>query len=69
MKWDKERIYALGTWFYKDLEKGINETYREKIEMLTNVLHNYMACPTPHMDWKNYCDQKHSYFKIKLYNY
>ena len=23
MKWEKERIYALGTWFYEDYNKSI----------------------------------------------
>ena len=30
LKWDKYRIYALGTWFYKDYKNSINHTYSRK---------------------------------------
>ena len=38
MKWEKERIYALGTWFYKDYNKSIEYTYQKRLECLENLL-------------------------------
>ena len=37
MKWEKERIYALGTWFYKDYDKSIEHTYQKRLECLENL--------------------------------
>lgn len=39
LAWPKEKIYALGTWFYKDVKKGITKTYEDKIDMIANILH------------------------------
>ena len=38
LKWEKERIYALGTWFYKDVKKGIDESFRNRLEILQNII-------------------------------
>ena len=32
LKWVKDRIYALGTWFYKDVQKIIYVNYKDKLE-------------------------------------
>ena len=38
LKWKKEKVYALGTWFYKDLQKSITETYEKRIDILQSTL-------------------------------
>ena len=38
MKWEKERIYALGTWFYKDYNESIEYTYQKRLKCLENLL-------------------------------
>ena len=38
MKWEKERIYALGTWFYKDYNKSIEYTYNSRFECLQSQI-------------------------------
>ena len=38
LKWEKERIYALGTWFYKDYNKSKEYTYQNRLECLQNLI-------------------------------
>ena len=38
LKWEKEKIYALGSWFYKDHQKSISETYEKRLDMLQNTI-------------------------------
>ena len=38
LKWEKERIYALGTWFYKDKNKSILETFEGRLKLISNIL-------------------------------
>ena len=42
LKWEKEKIYALGSWFYKDHQKSINETYEKRLDMLQATI-NFWA--------------------------
>ena len=41
LKWEKERIYALGTWFYKDYLKSIECTYQNRLECLQNLINTW----------------------------
>ena len=38
LKWEKEKIYALGTWFYEDYQQTINETYACRLQLLRDML-------------------------------
>ena len=38
IRWEKERIYALGTWFYKDYQKSIKHTYEARLELLETTI-------------------------------
>ena len=38
LKWKKERIYALGTWFYKDYQQSVTETYESRLKILIDTL-------------------------------
>ena len=38
LKWVKDRVYALGTWFYKDLDQIIQENYKAKFEIFVSIL-------------------------------
>ena len=38
LKWEKERIYALGTWFYKDYNASINATYVNRLQMIEDLV-------------------------------
>ena len=42
LKWEKEKIYALGSWFYKDHKKSISETYEKRLDMLQSTI-NFWA--------------------------
>lgn len=41
LNWVKERIYALGTWFYKDHNESINKTYEKRLEILEATLNEW----------------------------
>jgi len=41
LKWKKERIYSLGTWFYKDMNKSIIETYECRLNLVRNTLNSW----------------------------
>ncbi len=43
LKWVKDRVYALGTWFYKDLETIIEENYKAKFEIFVSTLKQWRA--------------------------
>ena len=38
LKWEKEKIYALGSWFYKDHQKSISCTYEKRLDMLQKTI-------------------------------
>ena len=38
LKWERERVYALGTWFYKDYSQSITHTYDQRLELLRTTL-------------------------------
>ena len=38
LKWEKEKIYALGTWIYKDYDLGPRHTLNEKLEAIRQLL-------------------------------
>jgi len=33
LKWEKGKIYALGTWFYEDYQQTMNETYACRVQL------------------------------------
>ena len=41
LRWEKERIYALGTWFYKDNKSSIKHTYEDRLELLATILNSW----------------------------
>ena len=41
LAWDKTKVYALGTWFYKDVKEGIKATFTEKVKSLNNLLKSW----------------------------
>ena len=41
LKWEKERIYALGTWFYKDYNKSKEYTYQNRLECLQTLINTW----------------------------
>ena len=41
LKWKKERIYALGTWFYKDHQLAINQTYENRLQILKDTINTW----------------------------
>ena len=38
LKWEKEKIYALGSWFYKDHNISIIETHEKQLNMLQSTI-------------------------------
>ena len=38
LKWEKEKIYALGSWFYKDHNISVIETHEKRLDMLQSTL-------------------------------
>ena len=48
LNWVKERVYALGTWFYKDQAKGHTQYYELKLKSLKNTLQHYQRL---HLTW------------------
>lgn len=38
LAWDKDRIYALGSWFYKDYDDSVKYTYQTKLDMIQATL-------------------------------
>ena len=43
LKWVKERIYALGTWFYKDIEQCIKANYESRLTQFQTILKTWRA--------------------------
>ena len=41
LKWVKERVYALGTWFYKDKNKNVSENVIVKLTQIDQLLQNW----------------------------
>jgi hypothetical protein len=41
IRWVKDRVYALGTWFYKELDDVININYKARIKVFLNVLKHW----------------------------
>ena len=48
LKWVKERVYALGTWFYKDTIKGNHVNHELKLQNLKSTLKMYKKT---HLTW------------------
>jgi len=48
LKWVKERVYALGTWFYKDTVKGNHYNHEQKLQSVKAILDN---CKKLHLTW------------------
>ena len=67
LKWEKKRIYALGSWFYKDSNKSITETYEKRLDILKATL-DLWARRNLIMDWQNYCD-KNNVFQNLIMQY
>ena len=38
LKWEKEKIYALGSWFYKDSQSSITHTFQSKLQMIAKII-------------------------------
>ena len=38
LKWVKERVYALGTWFYKDMDTCVNINYESRFSSFKSIL-------------------------------
>ena len=38
LKWEKERRYAIGTWFYKDKRKSTEETFKKRLDIIQNTI-------------------------------
>ena len=38
LKWKKEKIYSLGTWFYKDYRESLTQTYNTRLEVIESTL-------------------------------
>jgi len=38
LKWEKKKIYALGSWFYKDHNKSIIETHEKRLDILQSTI-------------------------------
>ena len=43
LKWEKERVYALGTWFYKDKKKNVSENTAVKLIQIDQLLQNWQG--------------------------
>ena len=43
LKWVKERVYALGTWFYKDVSRIKEENKNEKLLQITQAIQHWSA--------------------------
>ena len=41
LKWEKEKVYALGSWFYKDNTLSVKNTYEQKLEMIKRILNQW----------------------------
>ena len=41
LKWVKDRVYALGTWFYKDMKKIIEVNHEVRFEIFESVLKHW----------------------------
>ena len=41
LKWEKERIYSLGTWFYKDQLQGITYTFLHLLKVLKSMVNSW----------------------------
>jgi len=41
LKWEKEKIYALGSWFYKDYNASIMHTYTNRLNKVTLLLNTW----------------------------
>ena len=41
LKWEKEKIYALGSWFYKDYKRGNTHTFEDKLALLINTINTW----------------------------
>ena len=48
LKWVKERVYALGTWFYKDIYSCTNVNYENRFAMFQSTLKAWKA---RHLTW------------------
>ena len=38
LKWEKKKIYALGSWFYKDHNKSLIETHEKRLDILQSTI-------------------------------
>ena len=43
LKWVKERVYALGTWFYKDIDSCIKQNYETRFSSFQSVLKTWKS--------------------------
>ena len=43
LKWVKERVYALGTWFYKDIESSIVQNYETRFSSFQSILKTWKS--------------------------
>ena len=41
LKWEKEKVYALGSWFYEDINLSIKHTFEQKLEIIENILNQW----------------------------
>ena len=41
MKWEKYKVYALRTWFYKDHHLSITETYNARLKIMEAILDSW----------------------------
>ena len=67
LKWVKDRVYALGTWFYKDHRKTVrenNSVKNSKSKRISKVMEKQKI----NMVWKNNSDKKYSLIANQLYN-
>jgi hypothetical protein len=48
LKWEKERVYALGTWFYKDVVRSNQHNYQMRLDNLKSILQQYSKL---HLTW------------------
>ena len=43
LQWVKERVYALGTWFYKDINTCMNINYDSRFSSFQSVLKTWKS--------------------------
>ena len=55
LKWEKEKIYALGSWFYIDYKRGTTHTFEDSIALLINSVKTWSS---RNLTWlgKNNCN-------------